>query len=105
MTPLTTPESAIKSQEISIIEILTEIQSTPKEYWPNLLQMLRLFRESVTLGKTKKPQTSEKLDDVAILEKQRQALTVLTQEWLEYGDEKEQKETLEYLQKIFIDEN
>ena len=105
MTPLTTPESAIKSQEISIIEILTEIQSTPKEYWPNLLQMLRLFRESVTLGKTKKPQTSEKLDNVAILEKQRQALTVLTQEWLEYGDEKEQKETLEYLQKIFIDEN
>ena len=34
--------------EISIIELLEEIQATPKEYWSNLLQIMRLFRESVT---------------------------------------------------------
>lgn len=30
-------------------QMLQEIQKTPQEYWPNLLQMIRLFRESVTL--------------------------------------------------------
>ncbi len=30
-------------------EINHELQEIPKEYWPNLLQMVRLFRESVTL--------------------------------------------------------
>ena len=26
-----------------------EIREMPREYWPNLLQLVRLFRESVTL--------------------------------------------------------
>jgi hypothetical protein len=26
-----------------------EIRAMPREYWPNLLQLVRLFRESVTL--------------------------------------------------------
>lgn len=30
-------------------QIVHEIHATPKEYWPNLLQLVRLFRESVTL--------------------------------------------------------
>lgn len=30
-------------------QLLREIQKTPQEYWPSLLQMVRLFRESVTL--------------------------------------------------------
>jgi hypothetical protein len=30
-------------------ELNQEIHEIPKEYWPNLLQILRLFRESVTL--------------------------------------------------------
>lgn len=30
-------------------QILEEIRNTPKEYLPNLLQIIRLFRESVTL--------------------------------------------------------
>ena len=30
-------------------QIVREIRETPREYWPNLLQLLRLFRESVTL--------------------------------------------------------
>jgi hypothetical protein len=30
-------------------QIVREIHATPKEYWPNLLQLVRLFRESVTL--------------------------------------------------------
>jgi hypothetical protein len=30
-------------------QLVREIQETPREYWPNLLQLIRLFRESVTL--------------------------------------------------------
>ena len=30
-------------------QIAREIRATPREYWPNLLQLVRLFRESVTL--------------------------------------------------------
>jgi hypothetical protein len=30
-------------------QIVKEIHDIPKEYWPNLLQIIRLFRESVTL--------------------------------------------------------
>ena len=30
-------------------QLVREIHETPKEYWPNLLQLVRLFRESVTL--------------------------------------------------------
>jgi hypothetical protein len=30
-------------------QLVREIHETPREYWPNLLQLVRLFRESVTL--------------------------------------------------------
>jgi hypothetical protein len=30
-------------------QIIQEIRNTPKEYLPNLLQIIRLFRESITL--------------------------------------------------------
>lgn len=30
-------------------ELVREIHEVPREYWPNLLQLVRLFRESVTL--------------------------------------------------------
>jgi hypothetical protein len=29
--------------------IIHEVKETPREYWPNLLQIVRLFRESVML--------------------------------------------------------
>jgi hypothetical protein len=38
--------SHVATEEDSLIR---EIEQTPKEYWPNLLQLVRLFRESVTL--------------------------------------------------------
>jgi hypothetical protein len=30
-------------------QLVREIHETPLEYWPNLLQLVRLFRETVTL--------------------------------------------------------
>ena len=39
------------SAEISVYEkqLIREIEKTPQEYLPNLLQIVRLFRESVVL--------------------------------------------------------
>jgi len=39
------------SGQFSIYEeqLVREIRETPREYWPNLLQLIRLFRDSVTL--------------------------------------------------------
>ena len=39
------------SMQISVYEqqLAHEIHEIPKEYWPNLIQLVRLFRESVTL--------------------------------------------------------
>jgi hypothetical protein len=39
------------SSQISVYEkqLVREIRETPAEYWPSLLQLIRLFRESVTL--------------------------------------------------------
>jgi hypothetical protein len=39
------------SSRISTYEkqLVREIHETPAEYWPNLLQLIRLFRESVML--------------------------------------------------------
>jgi len=41
----------IRSAEISVYEkqLIREIEETPQEYIPNLLQIVRLFRESVAL--------------------------------------------------------
>jgi len=41
----------IMSAEISVYEkqLIREIEETPNEYLPNLLQIVRLFRESVVL--------------------------------------------------------
>ena len=30
-------------------QLMREIHETPREYWPNLLRLIRLFRESVIL--------------------------------------------------------
>lgn len=38
------------SNNAEILEkVMTEVEQTPEEYLPNLLEMIRLFRESVTL--------------------------------------------------------
>ena len=47
-----------------IVEFLSVIQQTPREYWPSLLQMMRLFLETVTVKPvlSEPAETSEKID-------------------------------------------
>jgi len=90
-----------------IADILREIQQTPREHWPKLVQMLRLFREAVTV----EPRVSEEFDKIDITKlsqeeriKRNQAAIELLRSWREDDDDEEQKETAEYLEKV-LDED
>ncbi|MEA5616603.1 hypothetical protein VB711_01940 [Cronbergia sp. UHCC 0137] len=92
------PELSNTTEENHLTEILREIQSTPKEYWPNLLQIMRVFRESVTFKPENFNHSQSEIDSQQqILNQQHQALKQLTKEWLEAGEKDEQTETWEYL--------
>ncbi len=78
-------------------EFLQEIQQTPKEYWPNLLQIIRLFRESVN-GENLAKIFTEMSEEERI--KRNQAVIELINSWVEEGDEQEQTETAEYLRQV-----
>lgn len=90
------PENEIKnnSTEVSVADILKEMQQLPREYWYNLLQIIKIYRESVT-------QTTalEQTQETDRLMQQHRALSELSKQWIEEGDEKEQTETWEYLRK------
>ncbi|MGK7875766.1 MAG: hypothetical protein AB4426_21465 [Xenococcaceae cyanobacterium] len=97
------PQNDIDSDypEVSITELLQEIQETPREYWSNLRQIIRLFRESVTMkpvsSDTSEQKATTEIEEAHRLSQQHQALKELTRQWIEEGDEQEQTETWEYL--------
>ncbi|MBD1884616.1 hypothetical protein [Microcoleus vaginatus] len=89
-----------------IAEFLRVIQQTPREYWPNLLQMMRLFLETVTVKPVLSEQTqiSEQIDITKLSLEERiqrnQGAIELLRSWREDDDEQEQKETAEYLEQV-----
>jgi len=90
-------------------ELLRELQQTPEEYWPNLLQMIRLFRESVTRKHTSSDAWQKAMDEINNLDPEKQvarqkALSELLRKWEEEGDAQEQTETAEILRKA-LEEN
>ena len=88
-------------------DLMRELDKVPTEHWPNLLQTIRLFRESVT-SETGRQQDAwskamtelEKIDPM----EQHEALDNLIRSWEESGDEREQTETWEYLRQA-LDED
>ncbi|MEG4862783.1 MULTISPECIES: hypothetical protein [unclassified Microcoleus] len=105
--PTSAPETRIGNE---MVEFLSVIQQTPREYWPNLLQMMRLFMETVRVKPvlSEPPQTSEKIDITKLSLEERiqrnQGAIELLRSWVEEGDEQEQTETAEYLRKV-LDED
>jgi len=93
----------------SIDDFEIEIVKLPKEYWPNLLQIIRLFRESVTLKPAPSDVWAKLMHDIKNpdpVEKaaRQKALSELLRSWDEEGDEQEQKETWEFLRQA-LDED
>ena len=60
-TPTSAPAIRIGNE---MVEFLSVIQQTPREYWPNLLKMMSLFLETVTVkpGLSEPAETPENVD-------------------------------------------
>ncbi len=93
--------SLLPKTEVSFMEILQEIQEIPRENWVNLLQILKAFKQATTTDKSSELIEAKIPKDIQI-EKNKAAIELL-QLWIKEGDEKEQTETFEYLQKYLID--
>ena len=68
-TPTSAPEIRIGNE---MVEFLSVIQQTPREYWPNLLKMMRLFLETVTVkpGLSEPAETPENVDFTKLSEEE-----------------------------------
>lgn len=60
-TATSAPETRMGNE---MVDFFSLIQQTPREYWPNLLKMMRLFLETVTVkpGLSEPAETPENLD-------------------------------------------
>lgn len=101
-TAASAPETRIGNE---MVEFLSVIQQTPREYWPNLLKMMRLFLETVTVkpGLSEPAETPENVD-VTKLSKEKsinrnQAMSRLMLAGLKEGNEdNERPEIIDSLQ-------
>ncbi len=92
-----------------LAKLILEIQQTPEEYLPNLLQIVRLFRESVTMKPVRSPAYAKAMDEIKNPDPvkktvQQIALSELLRSWREEGDEQEQKETWQILSQALDEE-
>jgi hypothetical protein len=99
-----TPTNSVEHDNHLLAKLILEIQQTPEEYLPNLLQIVRLFRESVTMKSVRSSAYAKAMDEIKNPDPvkktvQQIALSELLRKWEEEGDEQEQTETAEILKK------
>lgn len=85
------------------LELLTEIEQTPEEYISDLLQIVRLFRQSVVNKKTSINAWDQAINQInsSDYDQEKQIkLKQLFQSWSELDDESEQKEILKIIESI-----
>jgi hypothetical protein len=104
-----TPTNSVAHDNHLLAKLILEIQQTPEEYLPNLLQIVRLFRESVTMRSARSPAYAKAMDEIKNPDPvkktvQQIALSELLRSWREEGDEQEQKETWEILSQALDEE-
>lgn len=90
--------------ENSMAWMVIEINKIPKEYWPKLFEIIRLYGESVAMKQTAEQAAQKAREELQnpdpVLKAARQkALSELLRSWREEGDEQDQKETWEILDK------
>ncbi|MEG4986629.1 hypothetical protein QUB08_12765 [Microcoleus sp. BR0-C5] len=93
-TPTSVPEIRIGNE---MVEFLSVIQQTPREYWPNLLKMMRLFLETVTVkpGLSEPAETPENVEFTKLSKEgsinRNQAMTRVMLAGLKEGNEDNEK--------------
>jgi hypothetical protein len=88
------PPTLISERIPPIETLIQEIQQTPPEQWLHLLEILRIFRQSVS------SESNVECESPPI----NQAAIDLLRFWREEGDEEEQRETWEFLKQA-LDED
>jgi len=96
-----TAKSSAKSRN----DLLLEIEHTPEEYIPELLQIVRLFRQSVTMKQTSLKNWENAINEInesdAIKKEDRKTnIKRLFESWNELDDQQEQQETLEVIESM-----
>ena len=86
-------------------DLLLEIEHTPEEYIPELLQIVRLFRQSVTMKQTSLKNWENAINEInesdAIKKEHRKTnIKRLFESWKELDDQQEQQETLEVIESM-----
>jgi hypothetical protein len=86
-------------------DLLLEIEHTPEEYIPELLQIVRLFRQSVTTKQTSLNNWENAINeinesDVIKKEDRKNNIKTLFESWNELDDQQEQQETLEIIESM-----
>jgi hypothetical protein len=82
------------------LDLLTEIEQTPEEYIPELLNFVRLFRQSVLTKQTSINAWDNAINQINNGEKNPEKIKQLFESWAELDDENEQKETLKIIESL-----
>jgi hypothetical protein len=83
-------------------DLLLEIEHTPEEYIPELLQIVRLFRQSVTMKQTSLKNWENAINESDAIKKEHRKTNIkrLFESWNELDDQQEQQETLEVIESM-----
>ncbi|WP_071188348.1 hypothetical protein [Trichormus sp. NMC-1] len=86
-------------------DLLLEIEHTPEEYIPELLQIVRLFRQSVTMKQLSLKNWENAINEInesdAIKKEYRKTnIKRLFESWNESDDQQEQQENLEIIESM-----
>ncbi len=96
-----TPESSTTPRS----DLLLEIEQTPEEYLPELLQIVRLFRQSVTMKQTSLNNWENAMNeinhsDVVKQQERKTKIKNLFDSWNKLDEQQEQKQTLEIIESM-----
>ena len=82
------------------LDLLTEIEQTPEEYIPELLNFVRLFRQSVLTKKTSINAWDNAINQINNSDQNPEKIKQLFQSWAELDDGTEQKEILKIIESL-----
>ncbi|WP_354635683.1 hypothetical protein [Planktothricoides raciborskii] len=82
------------------LDLLMEIEQTPEEFIPELLNFVRLFREILMTNQTSINAWNHAINQINNSDKNQEKIKNLFESWAELDDENEQKETLKIIESL-----
>ncbi len=82
------------------LDLLTEIEQTPEEYIPELLNFVRLFRQSLLTKQISINAWNNAINQINNSEQNPEKIKQLFESWANLDDENEQKETLKIIESL-----